>query len=254
MSRLTLSYSDLYTYVSNFLGLTAPEIAPTDTNLTRCEKIVRRALRQFMYPIDVRNGKVHKWSFLEKRTSLNILSGKWKYALPIDFSKLTGIIHYDSDELQPPLKKRDKDYILEKRGDVNVSSWPDTFAIVPSQYDLDIGTAYELWLYPTPDQSYLLEYFYKFDPLQPTSSTDLLPGGIRACEAILETCLAVAESQENDATGVHTAQAMALTQALIIDDSDITTTDKIGNLYTGNRVQWPPIRPYLVTFDDDNIY
>jgi len=191
MARLTISYQNLYDRVSHFLGLTAEGTSPTSTDLTLCKFIVDRGLRQFLYPIDARTGQLHQWQFLKRFASLTTTADKWKYALPIDFSDLYNTIHYDTDELQPSLIRRDADQILEMRADVVTKEWPQYFAIVPSLYDIEIGTIYELWLYPTPNQEYVLNYFYRFDPIKLSATTDVAVGGIRACEAILESCHAV---------------------------------------------------------------
>lgn len=253
MAKLTLTYSDLYTKVSNFLGLTATSTAPTGTNLTTCQDIVARGLRQFLYPIDMRNGKLHEWTFMDKLATLTTSSGKWKYALPDDFSELQSILFFDTNELQPPLKRRDKEQIINMRSDVVSTEWPQYFAVVPCTYDPEIGTMYELWLYPNPDGAYVLNYWYKFDPIKLSATTDLVVGGVRAVEAILETCLAVAEIQEDDNTSTHhQKEAQRLVQTLIIADT-ITETRNLGNLYSAVR-EWPPQRQYLVPFQDSNIY
>jgi len=254
MATLQLTYQNLYDEVSHFLGLTARGTTPTGQDLTTCKDIVARGYRQFLYPIDARNGTLHEWNFLRLFTTLSTVSGQWKYALPQDFSDLCGTILYDTDELQPPMMKVDAKQILNMRSDVVTTEWPKYFAIVPVKYDLALGTTYELWVYPTPDKAYILNYFYRFDPLKPSATTDLVVGGIRACEAILESCLAIAETQEDDNVSQHhQMQAAKLIQTLIIADT-ITDTGKIGNLYSDKDRVWPPNRPFLVPFKDANIY
>jgi hypothetical protein len=254
MARLQLTYSDLYTSVSSFLGFTTTGTAPTGTDLTTCQSIIARGMRQFLYPVDMRTGKLHNWQFLKTYHTFETVDGQWKYALPIDFSDMySNVIHYDSEELQPPIVRRDADQILEMRSDVVTKEWPQYFAITPAKFDMDVGTMYELWLYPTPDQAYSLVYFYRFDPIKLSATTDVIVGGIRVCEAILETCLAVAETQEEDgASTIHQQESQRLIQILISADK-IQTTGKIGNLYRSDR-SWPPARPYLVGFQDANIY
>ena len=254
MASLLLAYSDYYTRVSNFLALTTTGTAPTGTDLTTCEDIVARGLRQFLYPIDARNGMVHRWNFLEKFGHFTSTASQWKCALSNDFSEMISPIHFESDELEPPLIQKDKSQILEYRADCEITGGPQFYAIVPAVYDLELGTTYELWLYPTPDQAYTFNYFYRFDPLKPSTASDIMVGGIRACEALLESCLAVAETQEEDNTSVHHQnEARRLVQALIIADT-FTKTDTIGNLYHDRDYEWPPQRPLFVPFKDSNIY
>jgi hypothetical protein len=255
MAKLTLTYSDLYTRVSNFLGLTPNGTAPSSTDLTTCQDIVARGYRQFLYPIDSITGKIHEWQFLQKYYTFETTADQWKYALPVDFSDMDShAIHYQTDELLPILEQRNKDQILDMRSDVDTKEWPQWYAIVPAQYDPVIGTTYELWFYPTPDRTYTFNFFYRFDPIKLNATTDLHVGGIRAVEAILESCLAVAETQEEDNTSTHHQQEAArLIQALILADTT-TDTGRVGNLYWNREWQWPPIRPFLVPYKDENIY
>ncbi|MCP5019655.1 MAG: hypothetical protein GY938_30880 [Ketobacter sp.] len=236
MARMTLSYADLYTRVSTFLSLTAPGVAPSSTNLTVCQDIVHRGIRQFLYPIDLKYGLPHEWSFLNQPWSFNTVADQWKYTLPIDFSDILTDITFDDNDALPPLEQRSGQQIKKMRSVTGTSGWPMYFALVPTRYDIEIGSAYELWLYPTPSQAYLMSMFYRPDPVKLSATTDLAIGGIPVIEAILETCLAVAETQEEDnASTHHQAEAARLTQMAIRFDAAKVGTDKIGNLYT-NKV------------------
>lgn len=229
MARLTLSYSEVYIKISEFLGLGS---SPAGTNLTDVKDIVARGLRQFLYPIDQRNGNPHYWSFLEQYWSIRTITDQWKYALPLDFSDLLTDIVYDTGEWLPIPKKRNAMQIKEMRSVSDTSGWPQFYAIVPSKYDLDVGSSYELWIYPKPSRAYMLSTFYRIDPLKPSETTDLMVGGVSAVEAILESCLAVAEHWSDDmTTSHHTSKAAELIQTLIRFDAGKTDTDLIGNLY-----------------------
>lgn len=234
MARMTLSYADLYTKVSNFLSLTTTGAAPTGTNLTTCQDIVHRGIRQFLYPIDAKYSTPHEWSFIKQYWSFSTVNGQWKYALPIDFSDLlTGFSHDDSQALRP-LVKRSGQQIKEMRSYTVTNGWPFYYAIVPQRYDIETGTTYELWLYPNPSQVFTFSTFYRIDPVKLAATTDLVIGGIQVIEAILETCLGVAEVQEEDNTSTHhQKEANRLVQTAIRFDSNKTDTDTIGNLYTG---------------------
>lgn len=240
MARLTLTYENLYTYVSNFLGLTDPETAPTGTDLTVCQKIVDRGIRQFLYPIDMKYGIPHQWSFIEQHWTFSTQASKWKYALPIDFSDMLTDFVFETDEALPDLQKRSGPQIEHMRSITDSSGWPQYYAIVPSKYDAELGTLYELWLYPKPSQAYTLSCFYRIDPIKLSATTDLAIGGIMATEAILESCLGVAEHQEDDnKTTHHQSKAEELIQKMIRFDEGKISTNIIGNLYRNNRVsEW----------------
>jgi hypothetical protein len=253
MARLTLNYSDLYTQVSNFLGLTVRGTAPTGTDLTTCKDIVDRGLRQFLYPVD-EAGRPYHWEFLKVFWTLNTVNDQWKYALPVGFADLCSTFYYDSSDGNPPLLKRSAEQILDMRSDVSEETgYPRYYAITPSKYDLEIGTVYELWLYPDPDQVYSLNAFYIMDPIQLSGTSDLAIGGIRATEAILENCLAEAEVQEDDTIGIHSQRAREMVLKAIKFDR-VTKTDKIGNLYRDKDKEWPVPRQTLTNPNMDNVY
>ncbi len=232
MARLTLDYSDVWQKVAEFLGLVASGTAPTGQDLTDVKDIVARGLRQFLYPIDQRSGEPHYWSFLEQFWTLSMTANQWKYALPLDYSDLLTNIIFDTGEWLPPLQKRNAMQIKEMRSISDSSGWPQYYAIVPSKYDLDVGSSYELWVYPKPSRVYVVSMFYRIDPLKPSADTDLIVGGVSATEAILESCLGVAEHWGDDmATTHHMQKAMELIQTLIRFDSGKTDTNLIGNLY-----------------------
>lgn len=232
MARTTLSYVDLYTAVSNFLSLTTTGTAPTGTNLQTCKDIVHRGIRQFLYPLDMRAGMPHEWSFLKQYWSFSTASGQWKYPVPIDFSDLITDLTFDDNQALCPLRKRSGQQIEKMRARVVTSGWPEYFALVPQRYDIEIGTTYQLWVYPNPSGVYLLSTFYRPDPIKLSATTDLVIGGIPVLEAVLETCLGVAELQEDDNTSTaHQAKAVELIQTAIKFDAGKTDTTMIGNLY-----------------------
>ena len=253
MAKMTLGYSDLYSEVSYFLGLTSRATAPTGTDLTTCKDIVHRGIRQFLYPLD-ETGLPHEWEFLKTIWSFSVTVGQWKYALPIDFSEMNGILHYELSNVNPPLVKRSAEQIIAMRTQVDSAGYPEYFAVTPSRYDAAVGTLYELWLYPTPAQVETLQGFYRADPVQLSATTDLVIGGIRAIEAILESCLAVAELQEDDmASSHHTQKAAELILKLIKYDK-ITQSDKLGNLYLDRDGIWFEPRKYFTYPDMGNVY
>ena len=235
MAKLTLTYENLYIRVSNYLALTAPGVAPTSTDLTTCQDIVHRAIRQFLYPIDERYGTPHRWSFIEKFLSIQMASSQWKYNLPVDFSDMVENPTFSGNTVLPPLEKVSPQTISEFRNRAAVSGWPEYYAIAPSVYDPTTGTSYELWVYPTPGGTYWLQSFYCIDPVKLSATTDMAIGPISVAEALLETCMAIAETQEEDSTSTtHQQESRRLIQTAIRFDSGKTKSGTIGNLYRRN--------------------
>lgn len=252
MSRYTLDYSDLYDEVSWFLGMTTRGTSPTSTNLTTCKSIVDRGIRQFMYPLDDR-GQPYEWKFLQMFTQFNLNSSNSKYALPIDFSDMGNKIHYDNQSANPPIIKRSAEQILSYITGNDQTGYPEYFAITPCQYNPTTGTLYELWFYPRPNQAYTLSAFYRADPVKLSATTDLIFGGVRAIEAILESCLAVAEHSLDDMKTSHHAQKARELIVTLLKFDRITDSGKLGNLYSSGST-WPPDRSFFTYPSDSNIY
>lgn len=229
MANLKLTLDDLLIRVSDFLGL--GDTTPTGDNLTLCKGIVARGYRQFLYPIDMRVGDAYEWSFLRQPYTLPIQSGKWVYQLPEDYSEILTDPCYDDDDGYRSLSKVTPQEILNLRSGMVESTYSYYYTVVSVGTGLETGSFDEIWLYPEPDASYNLKFFYKVDPQKPDATTDYLVGGVRACEAILESCLSVAEIQEDEGMGVHTEMATKLVQSLIVVDSKRDEDATIGNLY-----------------------
>ena len=235
------------------MGLVASGTAPACQDLIDVKAITARGLRQFLYPLDARTGEKWEWSFLNQYWSLSLITDEWKYALPLDFSDLLTDFVYDTSDGVAPLKKRSAEQIKDMRSDTDSSGWPEFYAIVPARYGRDVGSYYELWIHPKPSQVYVISAFYRIDPLEPSADANLMVGGVSATEAILESCLAVAESWSDDmATTHHTAKAAELIQTLISFDSGKIDSDYIGNLYRP-RPRWPGERG-ITNISEDNIY
>lgn len=239
MANLRLAFSDLYTRVSNFLGLTDTGTAPTGTDLTTCKDICQRGLRQFLYPIDARTGDYWEWSFLRPIYTMTLLDGKWRYQLPEDFSSIIADPVYADDEGFGQIARTTPENIQNLRAAGVVNYAPYYYAIVTSDYDPEIGEFSEIWFYPECDSTYRVQFPYKSDPTKASNAADFLPGGVKATEAILENCLAVAESQEDDVLGIHTQLADKLTQDLIVIDSKKDSGSMcLGNLYDSSNAEY----------------
>lgn len=236
MANLRLRFSDLVLRVTDFLAWTNGS-APTGDNLTNGTAIVARGYRQFLYPIDQRTGQAHEWNFLKKFYSMNLTNGNWRYLLPDDFSSIITNPNYGDDENYKEMRRVTSEQIKSLRAGGVTNYAPYLFAIVNANYDKETGDKDEIWFYPESDSSYSISFWYKSDPLKLDSDDDYLVGGVKAVEAIIENCLAVAEQQENDEIGIHTELAVKLTQELIITDSNNNRNIHIGNLYSDNEYQ-----------------
>jgi len=257
MATLDLTYEDLYIKVSEFLGMAAIGSAPAadSAELTLVKDIVFRGYRAFLYPVNRAKRKPHLWSFLKQYYIINTIADIWKYALPKDFNRILSHPQFAVSTGYYQLKKRDAEYILERRVDSDSSGGPDYYAISPTSYDAKVGTFYEMWLYPKPNGVHLLQFFYLKNPLKVENTTDVLAGGVQAAEAILESCLAIAEQQQDDTAGFHTQKAEALIQDLILADTG-DMAEGIGRMTDPRYTEGlqPERDVYNVRTLDENIY
>lgn len=230
MASLILKFGDLYAKVSDFLGM---GLTPTGSDLTKVQEIVYRGLRQFYYPVNDRTGEQHEWSFLKQLFIMPLKSGVFKYALPENFSDIVTPPYFNDEKGYNELTRIGPDQILKIRAMSVSSGFPVYYSLAPFLYDNSTGTLYEMWVDPNPDSDYLMKFWYRIDPTKPTNDSDYLPGGVKASEAILETCFAIAETQEDDGAGtypMHTNLSKELTQKLIRSDVSIEDSDCLGNL------------------------
>jgi len=249
MADLRLTFSDVYTKVSEFIGWGT---SPGATNLADAKAIVHRGYTRFLYPVNPTTGKLHTWSFLEKHSISNTQSGEWIYSLPVDFQRLTIPFRHEVDSGYPRMVGTSFERIQQMRAGVESTNFPHFYAIKTAPYVKEVGTTYEVAFFETPNANYRLNYSYIFRPQQLSATTDVFVGGDFASEAILEMCLAVAEQERDDTVGLHTQLADKLTAQLIINDV-VTKADTVGkNIDTGVRyIEY--LRPLPLT-ETDNIY
>lgn len=240
MANLSLTYSSLYNVVARYLHLRQPgkwyeniDTRPNDPQTTTIKDIVSRGYRQFLYPIDQRVGREHLWSFLKQHVTIHLQPNKWKYALPENFSEMLTDPSFSDEDGYYSLIKKNPEQLLEMRVSSVDCNIPSYYAITASNYSIETGTFYEMWVHGEPGAAYTIQFFYKIDPSKPSATGDYLVGGIRAVEAITENCLAVAEQQELGEIGVHNQLAITTTQALIATDSNIESNIVLGNMYSG---------------------
>jgi len=249
MNNLNLTYGDYYKQISRFLGWSDE---PTDKQLSIAKGIVLRAYRQFLYPLNARTGKIHHWSFLYKHSVLNTAADKWEYELPSDFANQILFFEHDTNSGYPRPNFVSYADILRRRALSESSSYPALFSVKTGQYNKETGQRYEVVFCNVPNAVYAMPYCYIFDPVKPTNEDDILVGGVRGSETLLELCFAIAESQEDNTIGTHRQEADRLIQMLISQDSPMVP-DTVGRIVDPSvqRTTW---NRYLEWLTDDYVY
>lgn len=256
MPTLDLTFLDVYTAVSNYLGMGNPTTVTAE--LDKVKKIVKRGYRKFLMPLDMSTvikvgrttttAKPYRWAFLRQTSTLATVVNQEEYDLPAEYNGMIISFRHTTDDTYNPVEVP-LEVIYQKKSESTNQSYPLYFAIKEGTFDKVVGRRRTVMFWPIPDQVYNFFYTYRSIPLAPVEDNDFFVGPVGSSEAILETCLGVAELQENDIIGVHNQEADRLTQQLIGDDKLSSLIGNIGGMTKDGR----PRRSSKIFFDNAQI-
>lgn len=235
-STLSLNYSQLYAEVSDFLGFgrTVPNADPTAD--ARIDSAIQSGLRQFYNPPPTVKGEPpHSWSFLQPVASLITAQGQSNYSLSDNFGGLIGDLTYPSPKpAQRGITGQNRVAIIAEMQIRTVLAGnskqgaPAYCAVRPLMPDAGGtgGTRWQLVIYPIPDAAYTLNYAYQTIPEKVSLANPYPVGGAVHAETILESCLACAESRDDDNATTHhqTLFTGLLAQSVRLDKQVQATT------------------------------
>jgi hypothetical protein len=230
-------YSDVYAKLAEYLGLGS---SPTGTDLTKVQDLTLRGYRRFLMPIDMSSGKVHIWKFLERTTTMSLQANEDTYKLPLGFSTFVSPncpFTYTTPLSLNPVQKP-VSYIYEQKSKSTGTGYPLYFCLKTGDYDTINGQQYEVVFFPTPNSTLNYYYTYIFTPPAPVNAKDVFIGDDIYSEAILESCLAVAEFNKYDSPNtpnpkIHAEEAERLIQALIGKDKQSRLIPNMGQITDG---------------------
>jgi len=233
-STLALGYNDFLRTIGRYLGfLGEGEDASSLSSgeLTLCEEILDAALLMvYSPPILPREKSQHQWSWLYPTTTLAIVANTEDYDLPDDFGGIQGMCTLDATTRYLPVPVISEVEIRKMRAGGTTTGHPQFVATRPKDTSVtsDEGQRWELLVYPTPDGSYTLQYTYAVLPNKLSSSKPYPLGGMSIGKLVRQACLAVAEQQEHDGAGHHTALFMQMLQAEVEADRARHTPEFFG--------------------------
>ncbi len=208
------TFSDVYTKVSEFLGLGS---SPAGTNLTLVKDLVYRAYMHFLMPMDVENRSIYVWSFLHKTASLTTKTGVNQVQLPLDFDNFIVGLKYGPVQRRG-IREVSLKYLRESQGWTESTSYPFEYAVVQGMYSPSTGQNKMVEFYPVPNGTHELRYVYSFIPEKPVDDSDVFVGDALASECILQLALAEAESSEDETLSVQKQKAMEILQMTMKKD------------------------------------
>lgn len=236
-SDIILTFSDIYTKVSEFLGLGS---SPTGANLTKVKNLTYRGYAKFLAPVNMRNGRLHIWSFLRKELIIDTVAEQDEYLLPQDFNYMNIGLDFSDDAGYPPLQGTTMRKIRTMRAASSTDGYPQFWTLINTDYTVEAGSQFAVVLYPTPSQHHILHCEYIMEPDKPTDDAHYFIGGATVSHAILECALACAELQEDDTKGIHDAEAARWIQTCVEQDLRRRPKD-VGMVRDGRLVYNDPV-------------
>lgn len=265
-STLSISYSELRRRIGRYLGFSRD---PDDWDSDESEDVadvLLSGLRQFYAPpIE------HDWSFLKPVRELSLVAGDDDYDMPDDFASLVGdCMTFPSDTQALFVRITGEQMIRQLRQSGVSTGRPQYVAIVPTVVSTPAseGQRFEAQFWPTPDQSYTLEYKSEIIPYSLVStetSSRIHPyGGAVHAETILQSCKAAAELHMNRERGVEWEAFLDRLKASIRKDIQLSpryhgyngnlshglsTGRNLGTITPGEDLTWHSDTPWPDWFD-----
>jgi len=232
-SSLSIGFADLQESVGRFLGFDG-DSTTWDTDKTNAvDRVIQRGISQFYYPPMVGGLPPHKWSFLTPTGSITTADGTYYYALPDDFGYLIDDICFNVATLYEPMKKVGIEDIYRMRNYGTETGVPQYYAVDEISNTGATGQRFRVYLYPTPSAVWVLNYRYHALPGKLSTTYPYPLGGMAHRETILESCLAIAESDMSDRIGLHNQLFRERLVTSIKHDIEVSTKDYYG--YNADR-------------------
>lgn len=206
MATMTYTFQELYNQVSKFLG-TYGDTGPSGTDLTDAKALVKTGYLNFLTAYD--------WTFRRKYETLTTETGKFVYELPEDFGGLRTPFIFDNASGYPAPKEASEAHLMELRSFGEHNSYPYNFSFRTGRYDPQTGQRSEVLFWPTPDSEYTLYYSYHTMPPMMVNDTDVPLCGAEMAECLKQFCLAAAEREQDEASGVQNEAMNSLLQRAI---------------------------------------
>lgn len=218
-STLSLRKSDIEAKLGTFAGWGRGE-AFGETAWTDAEKaLIRDALdsgcRRVYWP-DPLDGEAHSysWSFFRPVSQLALHQGAQTIDLPDDYGTFEGSLNIltstNGVTAQPwKIQWLNEGRIREMYTVTAEIIGPPMYACPVANKSMlgsgEAGQRFQLLVFPTADQDYVLQATYNINPNCLTEAFPYALGGAQHAETFLESCLAVMEERLDDASSVHAA-------------------------------------------------
>lgn len=236
---MRLSYADMRLRVARYLGYGESSVAWSDEQRNQIESVVIAGVRQFLTPTTVLiNGREvqHEWSFTRLVTgTVTTVAGTATYDLSETGTfELVGPLTFAADEGYPALVRINEGDMRNMRAAADAEGVPRYYAVRVDNFGGAIsGPKQEIDLYPTPDAAYVLTYQAQQQWTEPFEGDVItFPGAsVFYDEAVLASCLAVAERELDDGgTGQHQQEYLRKLTDAVRRDIAVNAPDTYGSM------------------------
>lgn len=159
-SGLKIHYDEVRREIGRALGFDRDPSEFEADQTTDVADVIKAGLRDFYWWPDIEGIPKHKWSFLCPQATINLVADTTEYDLPADFVRLASRFTFASLKI-PPLAPTTEEEIRVARATDALKEHPRYYAIRPKAQSED---RYELLVYPTPNESTVLDYKYEMVP------------------------------------------------------------------------------------------
>lgn len=248
-SALSITRDDIYNAVAVELGYGESYAECGSGEQAAIRAIVIRGERRFYKPPPI-NNKVHQWSFMRPLFTFATGVGQWEYPLPAEYGGIDGDITFAEAArnglcITSTIESRMRMW----RSQTDHRGTPRYYAIVALPHDRTHGQRYQLLLFPTPDEVLSLQFRMLINPQALDKYAPFPYGGTQYSEAILASCLAVAELSRDGIKGTRDMDWREQMAAAIMLDRDVHEPDILGMNLDGSVRQYGQTRDRTVGFD-----
>jgi hypothetical protein len=252
-----LTYDDCRRYIGRKLGMnrTPSTIAANTIWSTDVEDVLADSLERFYDPEVTPK---HQWSFLTPTIRFEFRDGVYRYDLPANFAMFGGPLTYPpaSSAVFPEVEMTSPERVLHNLQRNSATGRP-MMAAYRIKDTLGLHeTAYELLVYPTPDEDYEAYAPVKINPLVVGSTQEVPLGGQPHRQTILAACLAecAAFNEEDDR---YEQRFMRRLMASISHDQQVSCPPMLGanvdrSDSNGSFGDWRDRGRFLVSYEDQN--
>ncbi len=237
-STLNFTVAQIKAEIGSFLGYSRTAANWNSDQTADILDVYTSGLRLFIYESG------HAWNFLRQIGNIGTTQGQPLYTLPDNFAGSLSDFTFSAGDKRGRIGIIDELQYRALVASNNSNAQPLYAAVRPVTGNASVR--WQLCLYPTPDASYNLLYRYATIP-DLSDGGAYPPGGSIHAEALLESCLSVAEQRtdDGDSKNHQTKFAALLAQSIALDkqtaETTVATPWPVALAPTGGDIGYPEL-------------